>query len=372
MRLVYLSDTLLPSRMANSVHVMKMCAAFAGLGHEVTLIAVDNRASEPGVDNLFAHYGVAPNFRLITLPFPRFKGGWTIYAWRSARLALGLGPEVLFGRYLRGLYLCSLMGARPALESHVPPSMLDRLSRAMFRCMERRKALRLLVVISSALERLVRAQSRVEPILVAHDGADLPPEDQAAEPLEGEFPVGYFGNLYPGRGIELILETARLTPWASFHLVGGQDPELLSRLRDQAPGNVALHGFVPPARAMAMQRGCRALLMPYQQKVNVPGLGDTSQWMSPLKMFEYMASGAAIVSSDLPVLGEVLADGDNALLVPPAEPEAWAHALTRLRGEPGLAQGLAQRARNDLAEHYTWTRRAQAVLEALASKTARP
>ncbi|MCB2226140.1 MAG: glycosyltransferase family 4 protein [Desulfarculaceae bacterium] len=367
MRLVYLSDALLPSRMANSVHVMKMCAAFAGLGHEVTLIAVDNRAAEPGVGDLFAHYGVPPSFRLAALPFPRVKGGWALYAWRAARLALGLRPDLLYGRYLRGLYFASLMGARPAYESHLPPEGLDRLTRAMFRRLERRQALRLLVVISEALAALAREQGATTPILAAHDGADLPEDDAPVEALEGEFPVGYFGNLYPGRGVELIVETARLTPWASFHLVGGQDPALLERLRREAPANLILHGFVPPARALAMQRGCKALLMPYQQRVSVPGQIETSRWMSPLKMFEYMASGAAIVSSHLPVLGEVLADGVNALLVPPADASAWSAALCRLRDESGLARALAARAREDLAANYTWTRRARRIMDVLAS-----
>jgi glycosyltransferase involved in cell wall biosynthesis len=351
--------------MAYSVHVMKMCQAFAALGHEVTLIAVDNRAQEPGAGDLFSYYGVQNNFRLVTLPFPRVKGGWLAYAFRSARAAVGLKPELLFGRYLRGLFFTWLLGQRPVFETHLPPARLDSLSLGMFRLMERWGGFRLLVVISQALKSMVEAQCSARPVLVAHDGADLAPADQEPEPLPGEFPVGYFGSLYPGRGIELILELARLAPEAHFHLVGGREQDLQRWLQNPAPPNLTLHGFVPPARALALQRGCRALLMPYQRRVNVPGLGDTSLWMSPLKMFEYMASGAAIISSDLPVLREVLADGVNALLVPPADPSAWAQALARLRNDPSLARGLAQRARRDLEERYTWGRRAELILEAL-------
>lgn len=370
MRLVYLSDAPLPSRMAYSVHVMKMCQAFASLGHEVTLLAVDNRAQEEtSGGDLFAHYGVRPSFQIELLRFPGFKGGGLLHAWRSARRALRLQPDLLFGRYLRGLFMAWVLGSRSVFETHLPPARLDPVSRLMFRVLERKGGVKMLVVISGVLRCLVEEQCRLRPVLVAHDGADLPAVGQPApESLPGAFPVGYFGNLYAGRGIELIVELARLVPEASFHLVGGREQELRQRLQTQAPANVTLHGYVSPARALAMQRQCRALLMPYQRVVSVPGLGDTSQWMSPLKMFEYMASGAAIISSDLPVLREVLRDGDNALLAPPEAPAAWAAALRRLMSEPELAGSLARRAYDDLAQHYTWQGRARLILEHLAGQ----
>lgn len=374
MRLVYFSDAPLPSRMAYSVHVMKMCQAFASLGHEVTLLAVGNRAQEElAGGDLFTHYGVRPIFAIKTLAFPTFKGGWLLYAWRSAHLAVSLQPDLLFGRYLRGLFMAWLLGRRSVFETHLPPARLDPVSRLMFRVLERRRGFEMLVVISEVLRRMVEAQCGLRPILVAHDGADLPAADeQPAAHLPGAFPVGYFGNLYPGRGIELILALARLVPEASFHLVGGREQELHHRFQAQVPANVTLHGYVPPTQALAMQRQCRVLLMPYQRVVSVPGLGDTSQWMSPLKMFEYMASGAAIISSDLPVLREVLRNGDNALLTPPEDAEAWAQALRRLMADPELARSLARRAHDDLARHYTWQGRARLILEHLAASDGLP
>ncbi len=87
--------------------------------------------------------------------------------------------------------------------------------------------------------------------------------------------------------------------------------------------------------------------------------------MSPLKMFEYMAAGKPIISSDLPVLREVLEDGRNAILVPADDLAAWESAIHRLSGDPDLGLRLGEAARRDLHERYTWDARAGRVLDRL-------
>lgn len=84
-----------------------------------------------------------------------------------------------------------------------------------------------------------------------------------------------------------------------------------------------------------------------------------------MKMFEYMASGAPIVSSELPVLQEVLRHDHNALIAPVDEPAAWQRAIERLMAEPATRRRLADQALRDLREHYTWEARAEAVLRGL-------
>jgi glycosyltransferase involved in cell wall biosynthesis len=88
--------------------------------------------------------------------------------------------------------------------------------------------------------------------------------------------------------------------------------------------------------------------------------------MSPLKVFEYMAAGKAIVCSDLPVLREVLEHERTALLVPPDDRDAWVGALVRLARDVPFRHCLGAAARRELEDKYTWQRRAQRVLEGIA------
>jgi glycosyltransferase involved in cell wall biosynthesis len=79
-----------------------------------------------------------------------------------------------------------------------------------------------------------------------------------------------------------------------------------------------------------------------------------------MKMFEYMAAGRAILSSDLPVLHEVL-DDTTAVFCPPDNIEMWESALRGLLGNETQRQSLGQRARK-VVQQYSWTERSRRVL----------
>ena len=91
----------------------------------------------------------------------------------------------------------------------------------------------------------------------------------------------------------------------NFLIVGGepQDVEnLRQRVRVIGLKNVILTGFVPNARLPLYQAACDVLLMPYQRQVAASSGGDIARYLSPMKLFEYMACERPIISSDLPVL----------------------------------------------------------------------
>jgi glycosyltransferase involved in cell wall biosynthesis len=104
--------------------------------------------------------------------------------------------------------------------------------------------------------------------------------------------------------------------------------------------------------------------MPYQKSISVSSGGDTAQFASPMKVFEYLATGRAILSSDLPVLREVLSE-KNAVLLPAEDTDAWERALRELVEDPERRELLAQQGRED-ASRYTWTERAKKSLDNLA------
>ena len=65
MRVIYIATSLIPSRTANSIHVMKICNAMSALGHHVTLIVPlygENDQQEHGIDDVYDFYGVGEGF----------------------------------------------------------------------------------------------------------------------------------------------------------------------------------------------------------------------------------------------------------------------------------------------------------------------
>jgi glycosyltransferase involved in cell wall biosynthesis len=366
MRIAYVSTSRIPSRAANGIQTMRMCAAFAALGHQVTLFT----RGAAGAADPFGFYGVAPGFRIEPRRWPGVPGGGLWYGHEVRRALAAGGPwDLVYARAVYGAAAALRLGVPVVLEVHAPPASLPR--RLLEERVLRSPLLRRLVTISDALRReylrlFPWIAGRVETV-VAHDAAE--PDPPAAAPLEawpgrdGALQVGYVGHLYPGKGAELVVEVARGVPEADFHLVGGTEADL-ARLRADAGDapNLFFHGFVPPARVPAYHARFGAVLLPAGRRVQVGGGGDIAPWMSPLKLFEYMGGGKPLVASDLPVLREVLRDGENALLAAPDQPAQWAEAIRALARDPARGRRLAERARADFLAGYTWRARAERVV----------
>ena len=370
-RIAYLSGSFIPSREANSVHVMKMCSAFSGLGYEVLLIA---RGEERDIELDFADYGVQTRFFLRKVRDQRRTlSNRLFYPFLAAKTVQGIWQEsdLLYARHLPSLLVALFTTpSKFIFELHSPPGIVNLI---VLKTLIKTRRFRGLVVISASLKK--RMLSLLGPkwddsITVAHDGADSPPIELAENAIESVRPgkahglrVGYVGHLYPGRGIEVVGELARRMPEVEFNLVGGRESDI-SYWKNQFMelSNVIFHGHVRPAEVYQLQRRMDVLLAPYAEVLHhAGGAHNTAPWMSPMKIFEYMAAGRAIIASDLPVLREVLCDGLNALLAPPGDIDSWVQALRRLQDD-SLRQTLGAQAATMLVENYTWTKRAQRVL----------
>ena len=77
-----------------------------------------------------------------------------------------------------------------------------------------------------------------------------------------------------------------------------------------------------------------------------------------------MAMGKGIVASRLGQIGDVLADGETALLVEPGDATALARAILNLAESKTLRLGLGENAREVAVRNYTWKHNAQRVLDA--------
>jgi glycosyltransferase involved in cell wall biosynthesis len=203
---------------------------------------------------------------------------------------------------------------------------------------------------------------------VAQNGADPVPDAVAQRPWPGRpdaLQVGYFGSLYKGRGVELIPKLARRMPQVDFHVVGGEEHEVDRWTARCRFPNVFFHGFIRQNRIHRYRNACDVLLAGYQRRVMMYGepTSDSSAYMSPVKIFEYMASGKAIVASDLPAVREVLTD-DSAMLVAPDDVDAWQNAIERF-DDPVRRRTFGEAARRRFQNRFTWRIRAQRVLNNL-------
>ena len=103
------------------------------------------------------------------------------------------------------------------------------------------------------------------------------------------------------------------------------------------------------------------MLAPYQNKVSIAGKDDSSKYMSPLKIFEYMASKKAIVISDLDVLHEVL-NNDEVIYVKYNNILQWVDAIKKLENNNDR-NNLSLNSYNKFINNYTWNQRSINVIK---------
>ncbi len=101
--------------------------------------------------------------------------------------------------------------------------------------------------------------------------------------------------------------------------------------------------------------------MPYSRSImGSSGSADSAEVASPMKMFEYMAAGRAIVSSNFPVIREVLNER-TAVFCEPDNIENWRFEIEKLIGNQARRDELGNQARQD-AQGYTWVARAKRIM----------
>ncbi len=209
---------------------------------------------------------------------------------------------------------------------------------------------------------------------VAPDGVDLERFKDLPDPslarkqlgLPEELTAVYTGGFYQGRGLELLIELAKAFPTVNFLWVGGK-PEAVNAweaiIRNLKIENIQLTGFVANSELPLYQAAADILLMPFAKSVSVSGGGNTADVCSPMKMFEYMAAGRTILTSDLPVLREVLNE-NNAEFYPPEDFESLRVKFQSLIEDPARRAALAAQAKADAA-NYSWQERMHKILSSV-------
>lgn len=231
------------------------------------------------------------------------------------------------------------------------------------------------VTVSQPLRERMIARWKLAPnkVTVVSNGADInlfiskDQSDDSQEQLQIDLKARYglpsnvplvmfVGNFKPWHGVDLLVDAfARLAdPYSSAKLVLVGDGQLRPDVEDQVKqlglaSRVVFTGSVPHLHIPAFLRMAQVTV------VN-PRYSPAALSGSPLKLFEYMAAGKAIVAPSIPNIQQVLVNRQNALLIPPDQPDALASAIAELLENSDLREKLGEAARKRAIQHYSWDR----------------
>lgn len=369
MKIVYISRSIIPSRTANSINVVKMCSTFASLGHEVTLLAPwTKKLEEKNVDNIFEYYGIKNNFELKKLYSPNIKFfKKKIYSIRCLKEIQKINPDFVYGRNdMFAFYLTQKNNFFTLFEQH-EPFRENNFEHFMFRKFLKLKKERIkLITISNKLREMYCEKYSLEKksILVTQSATDLFDNKKLPDikPLENKINIGYIGSLFKGRGIEIIIELAKSFDNINFHIIGGKEEDIKYwKKKSNNLTNLNYYGFINPKETYKYRNMCDILLAPYQD--NKAG-NRNSEYMSPIKIFEYMASGKAIICSDMPAIRESINE-NHAILVKDNSIREWTKCLGDLINNKEKIEKISQNAYDYCKENFTYEARCKKILKVI-------
>lgn len=373
MRVLVIPHGNIPSRWAHSFQAMQMAAAFQALGHEVEVLArgalLGGRLHRT---DLARWYGVRPLPKVVRLPVHRRlnvasfrdvgQGRFDVLAGAYAALRR---PHLVWARSLAAGLLSARAGVPTVIEVHGIPDSSPRVAEGfarLARALDNRQ-LRAVVTVTPYLARRYQAAGlNPAKLQVLPDAVDpglfqgVPPAAVARQRLgwpEGVPTVVYAGHLYPEKGIPTLLQAAQHLPEARFVLVGGW-PEDVARWGGSRH-NIIFTGFVERKDLPLRLAAADVLVLPNSARY------EHAWATSPLKLYEYWASGRPVVASHIPALAEINAP-QAAQWVTPDDPQALAAGLRAVLDSPERGRALAVAGRERVAG-ATWTARARALIQ---------
>jgi len=363
------------SRDGQAVHLEALIAALRGLGHEVDLVGPASFARAP--------LGHAPAFvgtmkrRLPRFIYELLELAYNVPAlYRLVRAARRYDPDFIYERYnlylLAGIWFKHLRGTPLLLEVNAPLAReranfggigLSALARSLERLVWRSADFVLPVtqVLANEIHAAGVPESR---IMVVQNGADAEGFNagdggavKQALALRGKIVLGFTGFVREWHGLDrvlLLLAQSHVPGDLHFMIVG--DGPAIPALKAMAV-NLGVANRTTFAGLVARDR-----LAGHTAAIDIALLPKCVEYCSPLKLFEYMAAGKAIVAPDQANIREILVSGISGMLFSPDDTQGMGKAIVNLALDGALRERLGVAARAEIAARgLTWQNNAARV-----------
>jgi len=395
-KLLYIANARIPTEKAHGLQILKMCEAFRGLGFDVELIHPFRFQSKRmrGLKDIWTYFGIERKFKITRLFSPDFV--WldrflpeivsrALFHLQSIAFALEalvytsfMRRALYFTRDIWVAYFFTKLNRSIIYESHDYPRSKFR-QKLIRRCSTHLKGL---VTNTRKLAEFYYQGLGIpkEKILYAPNGVDLKrfdlniSKEEARQkvklPLDAVLAlyVGRFHILNQAKGLSVMMRSLRYLPHSLKMVFVGGPVEMGKRVYSEIaleegihPDQVIFTDHVAPTLVALYLKAADVLVIPF------PKMEQFAYYVSPIKLFEYMASGRPIVASDLPSIRDIVRDGETAILVEPGNPKALAEGIKRVLDDPDLAKRISGQAYDEV-QQYTWTERARKIIEFIEVK----
>ncbi len=371
MKLIYISNTRMPHNRAHSIQVAKMAEAFNKTLPTTLIVPLKLNSSR---EKTYLRYNISSRFNITYIPsidfifmnlgiFFFYLQSFT-YSFLAVLYSLFLQKEYYYTRDIfSSFFLCIsrfVHRKKVFYEIHGEPTRFEKLFVKW--TLHRLDGI---IFLNNYIAEYYSDMNKN--VMIAQDGVDLSlfakKEErkllrQKLNLAKDKKIVMYSGHLYKWKGIFTLLDSTAYLPesYAIYILGGTQDDIARVKHYISANGikNVTLLGYVDYGNVAQYLLAADILVLPNSSKSKFSNI-----YTSPLKLFEYMASGNIIVATDVPSSREIL-NKKNSILVQPDNPEDLAAGIKRAANTK--ASRLAEKCLEDVTS-YSWDERAKNILE---------
>ena len=367
MRICYLFNSSIPSNNSSSLQVMKTCEGLISLKQKVFLITPNTGLKF----NTKKYYDLkfSPT-RLKLSFFKKFpKGlGYYFFSLFSVIKAISLKPDIFITRNLFTLLILIIFNKKVIIELHHDFSNEGRFVRFLynnFNILNSNNIVKV-VAITKAVKKFLVNELKVcqNKIQVISSASSLKIAFSKIR-LKNKYNIGYFGSLEESKGSQFIIQLSKKDKHNNYYIYGGDKKTISCMKKNFAAPNLYFNKYVSYKNLKYQISKMDVLIMPSNNKVlrSVGGVGNIAKYTSPLKLFDYLASGKFIIVSNLKVLNEIIKNNKHCIVLS-LNHNKWIKVLKNINKNIKKINVIKKNA-HDLSKKYTYTNRARKLLDGL-------
>jgi glycosyltransferase involved in cell wall biosynthesis len=352
----YIAEFCLPSKNAYSIHVLKMCDNIKGLKYNLNLIIP---CCQTKFTKIKKDFNLKNRFQIISIFKKKNYINFIdriIFSLYSAIIVKYNANKLVITRSLLTSFFLSLLRKDHYLEIHGNIYGLSKFLLINLNYINSHYIIKIIFITKKLAQYYKINKAKY---LILPDGFDKKDFNRPFKKTKRIFKFVYTGSFTEGKGIDIIIKIARLIPDKLFYLYGNQSSTKYYNL----PKNIKIFSHVKYKYIPKIIYNADVLLMPYKEKVfyNNSLKDDIGNFHSPLKMFEYLASGKLLISSNRKVLKEVLKNRINCLIVKKNKVKNWLECIKYAENNLNKINVIAKYARKE-AKKYSWDKRIKKII----------
>ena len=357
----YIAEFNLPNSSAYALQVLKMCDAFKKKGYNTSLLLPYNKSNYSKIKRdyllkekikIISFYKTEKSFNFLS----RILYSYNIFRFlnnKNDKIKLIISRSIV-----ASIFLC-IFNIKNTLEIHHELSGITKLFFLFLKIHYFKKNVNFVFIHKNLRKKVYNNHI---PSIILDDATDLMDFKNIKLKMIKNA-CAYTGSLYKGKGLELIIKIAKLLNSVNFYVYGDLKTLKKEQIDNKLPKNIKLEGKVSYSQIPKILSKFQILLMPYQKQVNVRHKNlNVAIYMSPLKMFDYLAAGKIIIASNISNYKHILKNNYNCFLCNPENQLEWSKKINYIFKK---SNNLKYIKKNSLktARNYSWDLRVEKLIK---------